>query len=127
MITGIGFLNVLLLKKLLMNHLMRRIDILFFALFLSANSFSASYGNDKAIPLSLIQGRDTVEIQILYNGRAWRNLYYKVKGDQFLFSNEFLSGTVTIDDRTFSNLNLRYDIYDDLMCSETLICDCLSE
>ena len=56
---------------------------------------------------------DTIDIQILYNGRAWRNLYYKIKGDQFLFSPEFLPGSVTIEGKTFSNLQLKYDIYND--------------
>ncbi len=56
---------------------------------------------------------DTIEVQILNNGRAWRNLYYKVKGDQFLYSPEFLPGSVKIEGRTFNNLKLKYDIYDD--------------
>jgi len=56
---------------------------------------------------------DTIELQILNNGRAWRNLYYKIKGDQFLFSAEFLPGSVTIEGRTFNNLKLKYDIYND--------------
>ena len=56
---------------------------------------------------------DTIELQILNNGRAWRNLYYKIKGDQFLYSPEFLPGSVTIEGRTFSNLKLKYDIYND--------------
>ena len=96
-----------------MNQIMRRIGILLFAFFLSANSFSAEHGNHKVMPLSINEAKDSVELQILYNGRAWRNLYYKVKGDQFLFLNEFLPGSVTIDDKTFNDLKLRYDIYDD--------------
>jgi hypothetical protein len=56
---------------------------------------------------------DTIELQILNNGRAWRNLYYKIKGDQFLYSPEFLPGSVTIEGRTFNNLKLKYDIYND--------------
>ena len=40
---------------------------------------------------------DTIDIQLLYNGRAWRNLYYKIRGDQFLFSTEFLPGSVTVE------------------------------
>jgi len=57
--------------------------------------------------------KDTIDIQILNNGRAWRNLYYRIKGDQFLFSPEFLPGTVTIEGRKFNNLQLKYDIYND--------------
>lgn len=51
--------------------------------------------------------------QILYNGRIWRNQYYKVRGDQFLFSQDFLPGTVTIRGQLFDNIRLRYDIYKD--------------
>lgn len=51
--------------------------------------------------------------QILYNGRIWRNQYYKVRGNQFLFSNDFLPGTVTIKGQLFDNVRLRYDIYKD--------------
>jgi hypothetical protein len=57
---------------------------------------------------------DTIyENQILYNGRMWRNLYYQVEGNQFLFSNEFLPGTLTINGKTFSNIGLKYDIFKD--------------
>ena len=52
--------------------------------------------------------------QVLYNGRIWRNFYYnKVRGDQFLFSDKFLPGSVTVNGRTFENLSLRYDIHND--------------
>jgi hypothetical protein len=56
---------------------------------------------------------DTIDVQVLYNGRAWRNLYYRVKGDQFLFTTEFLPGSVTVEGRTFNNLPVKYDIYND--------------
>ena len=51
--------------------------------------------------------------QILYNGRWWRNLQYMVKGDQFLFSTDFIPGSVTISGLTFTVPHLRYDIYSD--------------
>jgi hypothetical protein len=60
-----------------------------------------------------VELRDSIEMQILNNGRAWRNLYYKIKGDQFLYSPDFLPGSVTIEGRTFNNLRLKYDIYND--------------
>ncbi len=56
---------------------------------------------------------DSVEGQVLYNGRAWRNMFYNVKGDQFLFSDNFLKGTVTIDKRSFTGIVLKYDILND--------------
>jgi hypothetical protein len=56
---------------------------------------------------------DTIDVQILYNGRLWRNLYNGVDGDQFLFTPEFLSGSVTIDGISFDSLQVKYDIYND--------------
>jgi hypothetical protein len=58
--------------------------------------------------------KDTLnENQILYNGINWRNLYYKIREDPFLFSSAFLPGSVTINGETFKNVSLRYDIYND--------------
>ncbi len=56
---------------------------------------------------------DTVDIQVLYNGRAWRNLYYKIQGDQFLFNSGFIPGSVTMRGRTFQEQSVRYDCYND--------------
>ncbi len=58
--------------------------------------------------------QDTIpDNQILYNGRIWRNLYTGVNENQFLFSGEFLPGTVTMRGKTFSNIRIRYDIFKD--------------
>lgn len=69
------------------------------------------------IPFSgkgIIIGQDTLkENQFLYNGKIWRNLYYQVHGNQFLFSNEFLSGSITITGKVFDNIDLKYDIFKD--------------
>jgi uncharacterized protein YajQ (UPF0234 family) len=51
--------------------------------------------------------------QILYNGRAWRNTYAALKGDPYLFSKEFMTGSVTISGKTFGNNLLLYDILKD--------------
>ncbi len=57
---------------------------------------------------------DTLTVrQVLYNGRLWRDLYVSIKEDQFLFSEELLNGSVTINGIKFNNLKLRYDIYND--------------
>ncbi len=55
----------------------------------------------------------TLEKQILYNGRVWRNLYSRVDGYPFLIVSQFLPGTVTIGGKTFDNIMIRYDIYKD--------------
>lgn len=58
--------------------------------------------------------QDTLkENQNLYSGRVWINNYHRILGDQFLFSNYFLPGTVSTNGKTFKNLLIRYDIYSD--------------
>lgn len=58
--------------------------------------------------------RDTVpDNQVLFNGKLWINLYYMVKENQFLFSKDFLPANVTIKGQTFTNIKVRYDIYND--------------
>jgi len=59
------------------------------------------------------------EKQILYNGRLWRNEYSQLKGDQFLFSQEYSPGKVTISDKLFDDIELRYDIYNDELITKT--------
>jgi hypothetical protein len=68
-------------------------------------------GRNPVISRTLIP--DSIEKQILYNGRAWRNLYTRIKGDPFLFTTDFLPGTVSIGPKTFDKLNLKYDIFND--------------
>jgi hypothetical protein len=86
-----------------------RIRILLFSLYFLINALSSGTG---CFASNHVSG-DTIDIQTLYNGRAWRNLFYKVRGDQFLFSPEFLRGSVTINGKLFENIPLKYDIYND--------------
>jgi hypothetical protein len=76
---------------------------------------------DNSIPVGLnfIEQDTLLESQILYNGRVWRNLYYKVREDEFLFSHDFLPGSVGINGRFFENILLRYDIYRDEIMTVT--------
>jgi hypothetical protein len=53
------------------------------------------------------------DYQILFSGKEWHNLYTSIKGDQFLFSKEFVPGTVSINGKTFIDISLNYDIYND--------------
>lgn len=53
------------------------------------------------------------EHQLLYNGRVWQNLFYQVEGNQFLFSGEFLPGSVIMNGKKFTGINLKYDLYKD--------------
>lgn len=62
---------------------------------------------------------DSLDDQILYNGKIWRNLYSKVRGHAFLFSDDFATGSVTVAGRTFNNVSIRYDIYRDQLIAVT--------
>lgn len=65
-------------------------------------------------------GTDTVRVNHgLYNGRIWRNLYVSIREDQFLFTNEFLPGQVTMNGVTFNTSRLRYDIMNDEIMTVT--------
>jgi hypothetical protein len=63
---------------------------------------------------------DTITVnQGLYNGKIWRDLYASVKEDQFLFTNEFLPGRVTMNGKTYNTPKLRYDILNDEIMTVT--------
>ncbi|MBK9390102.1 MAG: hypothetical protein IPN68_07890 [Bacteroidetes bacterium] len=57
--------------------------------------------------------------QLLYNGRIWRDLYVAIKGDQFLFTTEFLPGKVTMNGKSFTVSKLKYDILNDEIITVT--------
>ena len=66
-------------------------------------------------PTAVAESRcDTLpENHSLYNGRVWYNLYKGVEENQFLFSEDFLNGSVSMRGRTYSKIQIRYDIYKD--------------
>ena len=64
-------------------------------------------------PANLIQQDPAKGNQILYKGKEWHNLYASIKGDQFLFSRDYLPASVTVNGKTFNNIDLGYDIYND--------------
>ncbi|MBE3138361.1 MAG: hypothetical protein IMZ63_00940 [Actinobacteria bacterium] len=92
-------------------------NIFLFVFLFSIFNGSGLYGivpNDSESLSLIIYKQDTLkENQILYNGKLWRNRYYRIREDQFLFSKEFLSGNLSINGQLFRNLNIRYDIYND--------------
>jgi hypothetical protein len=49
----------------------------------------------------------------LYNGRIWQNLWYMIDGDQFLFTKDFIPGSLTMRGKRFSSIRLKYDIFRD--------------
>jgi hypothetical protein len=70
-------------------------------------------GFGQPLPAQISQKAPLKEDQILYNGKVWHNQYNNVKGDQFLFSKEYLQGSLTIDGKLYNNLSISYDIYND--------------
>lgn len=87
--------------------------LLFFLLF-TASGLRLTASVKSILVSSEVANQDTItRNQILYNGRVWKNIYYYVSGDQFLFSPEFAPGSVTMRGTTFGNLRLRYDICSD--------------
>lgn len=88
---------------------------LIFSLVIIARSGLCRTGpNDSESVRLSINEQDTLkENQILYNGRVWRNRYYRVRDNQFLFSSEFLPGTLSINGKSFKDLSIRYDILND--------------
>lgn len=93
---------------------MRRIRILLILSLISSSATLFGSSIDSRLTTGNFTGiQDTLDKQLLFNGRVWRNLYYKVRGNQFLFSDSFLPGTITINGRTFSGCSIKYDICND--------------
>jgi hypothetical protein len=75
--------------------------------------YSISIQNTRTL-ISYSNEQDTLkENQNLYSGKVWKNKYRRINGDQFLFTNYFLPGTVSTYGKTFRNLLIRYDIFSD--------------
>jgi hypothetical protein len=72
------------------------------------------YSDKSEIIYSILTNQDTLKNnQVLYSGKVWKNMYRRINGDQFLFTDYFLDGTVTANGRTYKNLKIKYDIYSD--------------
>ena len=79
-----------------------------------SGSFSRFYESLLLPGLENSISQDTLKNnQILYNGRIWRNLNYRVQGHQFLFSDSFLPGTLVVRGKEFSDVTLKYDAFKD--------------
>jgi hypothetical protein len=90
------------------------IIIFFLSFFVSPGLSGICPGNSESIMYDVLKKQDTLaENHLLFNGRVWRNLYLRVKENQFLFSREHLPGSVTMNGEEFKNVRIRYDIYND--------------
>src|SRR5674476_1380018 len=94
---------------------MNRNNLLFIFLLtiFTGTVFYCNPGFGQPLPVQISKRDSLNENQILYNGKLWHNLYHKIKGDQFLFSNYYLPGSLTINYRSYNNLGISYDIYND--------------
>lgn len=102
-----------------LNRLIKQKIILFLLLVFQSFWFALSGSCDKVENVGLREEKDSADIQVIYNGRAWRNLYYRVRGDQFLFIPIFIQGSVSIEGRKYDNLLLSYDIFNDELLINT--------
>jgi hypothetical protein len=72
------------------------------------------YSDRSEIIYSVLTNQDTLKNnQALYSGKVWKNMYRRINGDQFLFTDYFLAGTITANGRTYKNLKIKYDIFSD--------------
>ncbi|MBN2666902.1 MAG: hypothetical protein JXR67_10350 [Bacteroidales bacterium] len=65
------------------------------------------------------RSRDSIEKQILFNGKIWINLYQITEGHQFFSSRDFLKGSVSMSGKTFADPVLRFKL--DLVNDELLL------
>lgn len=88
--------------------------LLFFSLVIFLSPALYGRSNDCRLATGNCPGiQDTLDKQLLFNGRVWRNLFYKVRGNQFLFSDSFIPGTIAINGKTFPDCSIWYDILND--------------
>jgi hypothetical protein len=91
--------------------------ILFLVIFLSPAIYGSNYY--RSVTLKYVLTQDTIDKQLLFNGRIWRNLFPTVKGDQFLFSDSLLPATIVIKGKTFPGCSIKYDICNDELLAKT--------
>ena len=90
------------------------IYIIFLLTFITVTDlFGIAETFSRQLPDKVSQHDTLNDNQVLFNGRIWRNFYSAVHGDQFLFSKEFLPGSLSISGKTFPNILLKYDIFSD--------------
>lgn len=86
---------------------------IFSFIFLIGSVFYSLPCTGQTVPVVINKQDALKEDQILYNGIVWRNQYNFIKGDQFLFFNYFLPGSLSINGKPYANIDISYDIYND--------------
>lgn len=95
-----------------------RIKLLFLILFLSGFE-SIPAENLYASPDYTFTHDTIFQKQLLNNGRIWRNSYLNIQGHPYLFSDTFLTASVTVAGKTFGNVPVMYDIIKDEILAKT--------
>lgn len=93
--------------------MLRQFLIISFIFALSIQIHGSVPGSDYPDNFSPAKQDSIIDRQLLFNGRIWRSRYSNILGGEFLFSKNWLNGEITINDLTFKNIPLRYDIYND--------------
>ena len=71
-------------------------------------------GTKPAGDMDLLHGSDSsIHRQLLINGRLWRGTYYNITGTEFLFTNEWLTGAITINGNHYPDLKVKLDVMND--------------
>lgn len=99
---------------------MRRYNIhilLFFIFLTGVHLFGAIQVLPGKFPLSAGLQDSLRENQVLYNGKLWRNIYYMVDGDQFLYSRKFLPGVSLKKKKSIYDVSITYRIENNLFVS----------
>jgi len=92
---------------------MIKVFLIIFSFLYSINCFGLEEDPPGIIAPHLTAKADTLERQILYNGRVWQNQFFNTDGNQFFLSSEFSAGSVEVDGYNFNNVKIKYDLYND--------------
>jgi hypothetical protein len=95
-----------------MMRTLMRILFLMIILLSSSNDIISAFMPDRRKATD--QEQDTLyDRQILFNGRIWKSRYGQILGHEFFMTKNWLSGEVTINKKIFSNVKLKYDLFND--------------
>jgi len=92
---------------------MIKVFLIIFSFLYSINCFGLEGDSPGIIAPHLAAKTDSVERQILYNGRVWQNQFFNTDGNQFFLSPEFSAGSVGVDGYNFSSVKIKYDLFND--------------
>jgi len=87
---------------------------------LTNNTFAQSINNNDIIyndineKITNLNSYDFIHYPLI-NGKKYNKYYYGIKGHQFFDSQNFCEGEIIIKDKKYTDLLIRYDIYNDIV------------